>query len=85
MIIALCNEVLAEMPFERQCEFAAATGYDGLELAPFTLSSNTQPWEEIDASDPQGCRVSRSDRDRSSLVAGCARRVIHDGSGSGSL
>jgi sugar phosphate isomerase/epimerase len=38
MKIALCNEVLAPMPFARQCEFAAAVGYDGLELAPFTLS-----------------------------------------------
>lgn len=38
MKIALCNEVLAPMPFARQCAFAAAVGYDGLELAPFTLS-----------------------------------------------
>jgi len=36
--IALCNEVLQPMPFVRQCEFAAALGYDGLELAPFTVS-----------------------------------------------
>ena len=38
MRIALCNEVLAGMPLERQCEFAADLGYDGLEIAPFTLS-----------------------------------------------
>ncbi len=37
MRIALCNEVLREMPFERQCAFAAALGYDALEVAPFTL------------------------------------------------
>jgi sugar phosphate isomerase/epimerase len=37
MRIALCNEVLATLPFERQCEVAAALGYDGLEVAPFTL------------------------------------------------
>ena len=49
MLIALCNEVLASMPFERQCEFAAATGYDGLELAPFTLSGPGQSLETIDA------------------------------------
>jgi D-psicose/D-tagatose/L-ribulose 3-epimerase len=36
--IALCNEVLGTMPLERQCELAAALGYDGLELAPFTLA-----------------------------------------------
>ncbi|HEX7053227.1 MAG TPA: sugar phosphate isomerase/epimerase family protein [Burkholderiales bacterium] len=37
MRIALCNEVLAALPFERQCEYAAQLGYDGLELAPYTL------------------------------------------------
>lgn len=37
MRIALCNEVVAELPFERQCALAAALGYDGLEVAPFTL------------------------------------------------
>ena len=35
--LALCNEVLRELSFEQQCAFAAATGYDGLEIAPFTL------------------------------------------------
>src|SRR3981081_1773996 len=38
MRIALCNEVLAGMALERQCEYAARLGYDGLEVAPFTLS-----------------------------------------------
>ena len=37
MRIALCNEVIAELPFERQCAFARAVGYDGLEIAPMTL------------------------------------------------
>jgi D-psicose/D-tagatose/L-ribulose 3-epimerase len=37
MRISLCNEVIRELPFERQCEFAKAVGYDGLEIAPFTL------------------------------------------------
>ena len=37
MKIALCNEVIAELPFERQCAFARAVGYDGLEVAPMTL------------------------------------------------
>ena len=37
MKIALCNEVLREMEFSAQCEYAAALGYDGLEVAPFTL------------------------------------------------
>ena len=38
MRIALCNEVIAPMPFARQCEYAAKLGYDGLEIAPYTLS-----------------------------------------------
>lgn len=38
MRISLCNEVIATLPFERQCVFAAELGYDGLELAPFTFS-----------------------------------------------
>jgi sugar phosphate isomerase/epimerase len=40
MKIALCNEVLQPLAFARQCEYAAAVGYDGLEIAPFTLSDN---------------------------------------------
>ena len=40
MRVALCNEVLAGMPLARQCEFAAELGYDGLEIAPFTLGDS---------------------------------------------
>lgn len=40
MRIALCNEVLAGMPLEAQCAQAAALGYDGLEIAPFTLADD---------------------------------------------
>lgn len=38
MRIALCNEVIAPMPFPKQCVYAAKLGYDGLEIAPYTLS-----------------------------------------------
>ena len=38
MRIALCNEVIRELPFEAQCAFARSVGYHGLEVAPFTLS-----------------------------------------------
>src|SRR5947207_14224393 len=38
MRIALCNEVIASMPFPQQCAYAAKLGYDGLEVAPYTLS-----------------------------------------------
>lgn len=37
MKIGLCNEVIATLPFEGQCEMAATLGYDGLELAPMTI------------------------------------------------
>ena len=40
MKFALCNEVLQPMPFEQQCRTAAALGYDGLEVAPFTLAED---------------------------------------------
>lgn len=37
MKLSLCNEVLRDMSFARQCAFAAEVGYDALEIAPFTL------------------------------------------------
>jgi D-psicose/D-tagatose/L-ribulose 3-epimerase len=38
MKLALCNEVIAEgRDFAAQCALAAALGYQGLEVAPFTL------------------------------------------------
>jgi D-psicose/D-tagatose/L-ribulose 3-epimerase len=40
MKIALCNEVLAPMPFPEQCKLAKALGYDGLELAPMTFGDD---------------------------------------------
>ncbi len=40
MKLALCNEVIREKKFAAQCAFAAALGYDGLEVAPFTLSAD---------------------------------------------
>lgn len=49
MKFALCNEVLAEMPLERQCEYAAALGYHGLEIAPFTLAEAPERITSTDA------------------------------------
>src|ERR1043165_7074503 len=40
MRISLCNEVIGALSFERQCEVAAALGYDGLEIAPMTLADD---------------------------------------------
>lgn len=39
MRFSLCNEVIAGLSFRKQCEMAAKLGYDGLEVAPFTLSA----------------------------------------------
>src|SRR5258705_13423533 len=38
MRIASCTEVTAPMPFPKRTEYAAKSGYDGLEIAPYTLS-----------------------------------------------
>ncbi|HMA09514.1 MAG TPA: sugar phosphate isomerase/epimerase family protein [Ramlibacter sp.] len=40
MKFALCNEVLQPLAFSEQCATAAALGYDGLEVAPFTLAED---------------------------------------------
>ena len=40
MKFALCNEVLQPLPFGQQCAIAAALGYEGLEVAPFTLADD---------------------------------------------
>lgn len=40
MKLSLCNEVIRELPFERQCALAAGLGYHGLELAPFTFGDD---------------------------------------------
>lgn len=39
MRVALCNEVVRELDLAEQARVAAALGYDGLELAPFTLDA----------------------------------------------
>ncbi len=40
MKLSLCNEVIADRDFAKQCALAAQLGYDGLELAPFTLAAD---------------------------------------------
>jgi sugar phosphate isomerase/epimerase len=39
MRIALCNEVVAGLPFRDQARLASGLGYAGLEVAPFTLDA----------------------------------------------
>ena len=40
MKLSLCNEVIRELPFARQCALAAGLGYTGLEVAPFTFGDD---------------------------------------------
>lgn len=63
MELALCNEVIREMPFAEQCGFAASLGYQGLEVAPFTLSQAPQSLTAVDlrelrrSADDAGIRI----------------------------
>lgn len=49
MKFALCNEVLQPLPFAQQCRLAADLGYDGLEVAPFTLAADPMQLTDADA------------------------------------
>jgi len=42
MRLALCNEVLGGLDFAAQCAYARALGYDGLEVAPYTLGDRPE-------------------------------------------
>lgn len=49
MKFALCNEVLQPLAFDAQCRAAAAMGYDGLEVAPFTLAADPMAIDDTQA------------------------------------
>lgn len=49
MLLSLCNEVLRDYPFADQCRIAAALGYQGLEVAPFTLEDDPFAITDADA------------------------------------
>ena len=65
MKFALCNEVLAPLPFEQQCKIASALGYDGLEVAPFTLAA-----DPMDLSDAQAAEFTRIAADHGLAICG---------------
>ena len=65
MQFALCNEVLQPLAFEQQCKLAAALGYDGLEVAPFTLAENPQ-----DITDTQAAQFRHIAQDHGLAISG---------------
>ncbi len=65
MKFSLCNEVLQPLPFEAQCALAAKLGYDGLEVAPFTLASNP-----MDITDSQARAFRRMAQDQGLRITG---------------
>lgn len=58
MRLSLCNEVIRDLSFAEQCDFAAKLGYDALEIAPFTLAADPR---ELSPSDIAKARRSLSD------------------------
>lgn len=46
--LALCNEVVRDLPFAAQCELAASLGFDALEVAPFTLADDPRKLSDGD-------------------------------------
>jgi sugar phosphate isomerase/epimerase len=65
MKFSLCNEVLQPLPFRRQCEIAAALGYDSLEVAPFTLTD-----DPMTISDTQAVEFRRVAEDAGVTISG---------------
>ncbi len=49
MRYAICNEHWGQLPFSQTCERIAAAGYEGVEIAPFTLNEDPRALTEADA------------------------------------
>jgi sugar phosphate isomerase/epimerase len=49
MKFGICNETYQNWPLEKVCEHVAACGYDGLEIAPFTLAKDPGKMSEEEA------------------------------------
>jgi D-psicose/D-tagatose/L-ribulose 3-epimerase len=65
MQFALCNEVLQPLPFREQCALASAQGYDGLDVAPFTLAADPR-----DITDAQAGEFRRIAQDHGLAITG---------------
>ena len=74
MLISLCNEVIAEFPFERQCEFARMVGYDGIEIAPMTLSAEPHRLAPARARDACAGRPPMPASRSPACIISCVRR-----------
>jgi sugar phosphate isomerase/epimerase len=47
MKFAICNETFVDWPIERGFEFAARCGYEGVEIAPFTIDADARKISEV--------------------------------------
>jgi len=49
MRYAICNEHWGNLPFAQTCERIAAAGFEGVEIAPFTLNEDPRELTDHDA------------------------------------
>ena len=56
MKFAICNETYQGWDFARTCAHVADTGYDGIEVAPFTLKTDPRELTEKEAASPRTLR-----------------------------
>jgi sugar phosphate isomerase/epimerase len=42
MKLGICNELFVNWPWEKICDFASGVGYQGIEVAPFTLAERAE-------------------------------------------
>jgi len=55
MRFGICNEIFERWPWERVCEYSARLGYQGLEVAPFTLADDAASISQETRSDVREC------------------------------
>ena len=70
--LGICNELFEDMEFSRACRLVKEIGYDGLEIAPFTLAGSITDLTPVrSASSRRWCMTPGSKR---SGCTGCSRR-----------